>query len=56
MKYFQVVIILLSFAAGTCNSPSSMQKASVSDLPVKVNPMLISQLGPEHFGNAVSLF
>jgi hypothetical protein len=53
-KYFQVVvIILLSLFTGACNGPSSRQKASVSDLPAKVNPMLISQLGPEHFGNAI---
>jgi len=42
--------------AGACNGPSSGQKASVSDLAIKVNPMFISQLGPEHFGNTVSLF
>jgi hypothetical protein len=53
VKYFQVVIILLSLFTGACNGPTSRQNASVSDLPVKVNPMLISQLGPEHFGNAI---
>jgi hypothetical protein len=54
VKYFQiVVIILLSLFTGACNGPSSMKKTSVSDLPVKVNTMLISQLGPEHFGNAI---
>jgi hypothetical protein len=48
-----VTIMLLSLLAGACKNPTTRQKASDTTLPVKIEPMLISQLGNEHFGNAI---
>ena len=49
------IIITFQVISGleSCKSPSERQKDNVEKLPFKVTPMLISELGPEHFGNAV---
>jgi hypothetical protein len=47
------IIMLLSIVTEACNSPTPRPKATDSDLPVKIEPMLIDQLGYEHFGNAI---
>ena len=47
------IIMLLSLLAEACNSPNARPKVSDSNLPVKIEPMLINQLGNEHFGNAI---
>jgi len=46
-----ITILILWF--GDCHQPDAKMKASDLQLPVKVEPVLISQLGPEHFGNTV---
>jgi hypothetical protein len=46
-------IMFLSLLTIACNNTSSKKKTSDSEVPVKVEPILINQLGPEHFGNAV---
>jgi hypothetical protein len=43
----------LSLWITACHQPTNKTKESDLALPVKVEPMLISQLGPEHFGNAI---
>ncbi len=45
--------ILLSLVSVSCSGPSSGTATSGNDLPVKVEPALIHDLGNEHFGNAV---
>ena len=46
------LIMLNLFLAG-CYSSATKSKAYNSKLPVKVEPILIHQLGSEHFGNAI---
>jgi hypothetical protein len=46
-------IMLLSLLTQACKSPTARPEASGLILPVKIEPMLISQLGSEHFGNAI---
>jgi len=46
------IILLVPWMEG-CHPQSKHPKASDTGLPVKVKPMLISQLGAEHFGNAI---
>jgi hypothetical protein len=46
-------ILLTIFGAGGCHHSNEKPKGSAPDIPVQVEPMLISRLGPEHFGNAV---
>lgn len=48
-----VIVMFYGLLIGGCINPSSKPKTSDSGLPVKVEAMLINQLGPEHFGNAV---
>jgi len=45
-----ISLILMIFWIGAC---STKTKPSDSNLPVRIEPMLINQLGEEHFGNAV---
>jgi hypothetical protein len=46
-----ILFLLLCFISATCNNPSTSRKTT--EPPVTVEPVLISQLGKEHFGNAV---
>jgi len=47
------VLMVFSLLPEACNGPAARPEASDSNLPVKIEPMLISQLGNEHFGNAI---
>ncbi len=46
-------ILLLSVLVEACNSPAARLKTTDSNLPVRIEPMMIHQLGYEHFGNAI---
>lgn len=45
--------LMLSFWIGGCNHSAPKKSTSGADLPVIIEPMLIHQLGNEHFGNTV---
>lgn len=46
-----ILFVLLCLISATCNNPATRRKTT--ELPVRVEPVLINQLGKEHFGNAV---
>jgi len=46
-------LVILGLWTGACHHFDKKINEPAPALPVKVEPVLISQLGPEHFGNAV---
>lgn len=52
-RLYLVIFILLSLWIGACNHASPETITSDTDLPVIIEPILINQLGNEHFGNAI---
>jgi len=47
------ILIFLCLCLGACRHGNNVSNSSGLELQVKAEPMLISQLGNEHFGNAV---
>jgi hypothetical protein len=52
-SFYISAMILLILSIEACHPSSDKPYGYDSDYPIKVEPMLISQLGPEHFGNAI---
>ena len=51
LRFFTFILLILLITA--CNPSSDKRKRTDIYLPVKVEPMLISQLGAEHIGNTI---
>lgn len=46
------ILLFISYIQACKNSPDNQEKSEAS-IPVKVDPILINQLGAEHFGNVI---
>jgi len=48
-----ISLLLISLYINSCHNPGRKSGTNDSDLPVSIEPVLIHQLGKEHFGNTV---